>query len=151
MKEIRANSFKGRSLRRYLGIKDNQSFNDSASINHDKVTFSVLTNAVMSTSAANVRKEDSWIVDTGGQISVCNNLDWFDSYMPYEEYVKSGNTGANVQGIRTVTIRPGHASQKGKEILIQNVRYIPGFHTNIISAGAMREAGAFPDLEHDVV
>jgi hypothetical protein len=118
IKEIRANSFKGQSLKRYLGIKDNQSSNNSASVNHDKVTFSVLTNAVMSTSAANVRKEDSWIVDTGGQISVCNNLDWFNSYTSHEEYVKSGNTGANVQGIGTVTIRPGHASQKGKEILI---------------------------------
>jgi hypothetical protein len=85
-------------------MKDNQSFNNSTSVNHDKVTFSVLTNAVMSTSAVDVRKEDSWIVDTGGQISVCNNLDWFNSYMPHEEYVKSGNTGANVQGIRTVMI-----------------------------------------------
>jgi hypothetical protein len=72
----------------------------------------------MSTSAANVRKEDSWIVNTGGQISVCNNLDWFNSYTPHEEYVKLGNTGANVQGIRIVTIQPGHASQKGKEISI---------------------------------
>jgi hypothetical protein len=34
---------------------------------------------------------------------------------------------------------------------IDNVRYIPGFHTNIVSAGAMRKAGVFPDLEHDVV
>jgi hypothetical protein len=59
MKEIRANSFKGQSLRRYLGIKDNQSSNDSASVNHDKVTFSVLTNIVMSTLAADVQKEDS--------------------------------------------------------------------------------------------
>jgi hypothetical protein len=54
MKEIRANSFKGRSLRRYLGIKDNQLFNNSTSVNHDKVMFSVLTNAVMSTSAVDV-------------------------------------------------------------------------------------------------
>jgi hypothetical protein len=105
----------------------------------------------MSTLAADVRKEDSWIVDTGGQISVCNNLDWFNSYTPHKEYVKLGNTSANVQGIRTVTIWPGHANQKGKEILIRNIYYIPGFYMNIISAGAMREAGAFLDLEHDVV
>jgi hypothetical protein len=102
----------------------------------------------MSTSAADIRKEDSWIVDTGGQISVCNNLEWFDSYRPHEEYVKSGNTGADVQGIGIVTIRP---NQKGKEMSIDNVCYIPGFHTNIVSAGAMRKAGVFPDLEHDVV
>jgi transposase InsO family protein len=146
IKEIKANSFKGRILKRYLG--NSQSSNNSASVNHDKVTFSVLTNAVMSTSAADIRKEDSWIVDTGGQISVCNNLEWFDSYRPHEEYVKSGNTGADVQGIGIVTIRP---NQKGKEMSINNVRYIPGFHTNIVSAGAMRKAGVFPDLEHDVV
>jgi hypothetical protein len=79
---------------------------------------------------------------------VCNNLDWFDSYRPHEEYVKSGNTGADVQGIGTVTIQP---NQKGKEMSINNIHYIPGFHTNIISAGAMREANLFPDLEHDVV
>jgi hypothetical protein len=36
-------------------------------------------------------------------------------------------------------------------MLIDNVCYIPGFHTNIVSAGAMRKAGVFPDLEHDVV
>jgi hypothetical protein len=54
IKEIRANSFKGQSLKRYLGIKDNQLSNNSASVNHDKVTFSVLTNIVMLTSAANV-------------------------------------------------------------------------------------------------
>jgi hypothetical protein len=148
MKEISANSFKGRTLKRFL--KDTQPLNNPSSPN-DKITFSVLTNAVMSTSAADIRKADSWIVDTGGQISVCNNLDWFDNYTPHEEYVKSGNTGANVQGIGTVTIRPNNASPKGKEILIQNVRYIPGFHTNIISAGVIRTAGAFPDLEHDVV
>jgi hypothetical protein len=58
----------------------------------------------MSTSAANVWKEDSWIVDTGGQISVCNNLDWFNSYIFYEEYIKLGNTSVNVQGIRIVII-----------------------------------------------
>jgi hypothetical protein len=79
---------------------------------------------------------------------VCNNLDWFNSYRPHEEYVKSGNTGADVQGIGTVIIRP---NQKGKEMLINNIRYIPGFHTNIVSAGAMREANLFLDLEHDVV
>jgi hypothetical protein len=102
----------------------------------------------MTASGPNIWKEDSWIVDTGSQISVCNNLDWFDSYRPHEEYVKSGNTSADVQGIGTVTIRP---NQKGKEMLINNIHYIPGFHTNIVSAGAMREANLFPDLEHDVV
>jgi hypothetical protein len=85
-------------------MKDNQLSNNSASVNHDKVMFSVLTNIVMSTSAADVRKEDSWIVNTGGQISVCNNLDWFNSYTSHEEYVKLGNTSVNVQGIGTVTI-----------------------------------------------
>jgi hypothetical protein len=76
IKEIRANSFKGQILKRFLSIKDNQSpNNNSTSVNHNKVTFSILTNAVMSTSAANIQKEDSWIVNTGGQISVCNNLD----------------------------------------------------------------------------
>jgi hypothetical protein len=80
---------------------------------------------------------------------VCNNLDWFNNYTPHEEYVKSGNTGVDVQGIGIVTIRP--TSPKGKEILINNIRYIPSFHTNIVSAGAMWKAGVFPDLEHDVV
>jgi hypothetical protein len=71
--------------------------------------------------------------------------------MPYEEYVKSRNTSANVQGIGTVIIQPGHASQKGKEILIRNIYYIPGFYTNIISASVMREASTFLDLEHNVI
>jgi hypothetical protein len=103
MKEIKSNSFRGQVLKRLLNTKDGQQPpSDAASSSNDKVTFSVL----MSTSAANIRKEDSWIVDIGGQISVCNNLDWFDSYRPHEEYVKSGNTGADVQGIGTVTIRP---------------------------------------------
>jgi hypothetical protein len=141
MKEIKSNSFRGRALKRLLNPKDGQ---QPPRDSNDRVTFSVL----MTASGPNIRKEDSWIVDTGGQISVCNNLDWFDSYRPHEEYVKSGNTSADVQGIRTVTIRP---NQKGKEMLINNVRYIPGFHTNIVSAGAMREANLFPDLEHNVV
>jgi hypothetical protein len=80
---------------------------------------------------------------------VCNNLGWFNNYTPHEEYVKSGNTGVDVQGIGIVTIRP--TSPKGKEMLINNVHYIPGFHTNIVSAGVMWKAGVFPDLEHDVV
>jgi hypothetical protein len=145
MKEIKSNSFRGRNLKRILNTKDSQQPpSDAVSNSNDKVTFSIL----MSTSGPNIRKEDSWIINTGGQISVCNNLDWFDSYRPHEEYVKSGNTGVDVQGIGMVTIRP---NQKGKEMSINNVRYIPDFHTNIVSAGAMREANLFPDLEHDVV
>jgi hypothetical protein len=65
IKEIKANSFKGRALKRYLGIKDDQASNNSASSNN-KVTFSILTNIVILISTANIRKEDSWIINTGG-------------------------------------------------------------------------------------
>jgi hypothetical protein len=56
--------------------------------------FSILTNIVILTLAANIQKEDSWIVNIGGKISMCNNLNWFNSYTPYKEYVKSRNTSA---------------------------------------------------------
>jgi hypothetical protein len=36
-------------------------------------------------------------------------------------------------------------------MLINNIYYIPSFHTNIVSASVMRKAGVFLDLKHDVV
>jgi hypothetical protein len=36
-------------------------------------------------------------------------------------------------------------------MLINNICYIPGFYTNIISTSTMQEANLFPDLKHDVV
>ncbi|CEN62399.1 hypothetical protein ASPCAL09034 [Aspergillus calidoustus] len=100
------------------------------------------------------RKEDSFIINTSSQISVYNNRDWFDQLDEnHVKYIKAGITGADVRGISTITLRPtlAGASPIRKEILIREVRYIPGFHTNIVSAGAMREAGLFPDTELNVV
>ncbi|OQE59396.1 hypothetical protein PENNAL_c0325G00318, partial [Penicillium nalgiovense] len=92
---------------------------------------------------------DRWLVDTGAQIHICNNLSLFIEFRKTDSSIRVGDTETMVEGIGTVSIlgvSPGNEAPRRMNLF--NVRYSPGFHTNIIAHGLMfRKTGAVSNFK----
>lgn len=70
---------------------------------------------------------------------VCNDRSSFITYVPTDSSLKNRDSTTKVKGLGTVE-RRGMDPTTGKEkaITLSNARYSPGFHTNLVSYGALR-------------
>ncbi|KAL4877995.1 hypothetical protein BJY04DRAFT_221569 [Aspergillus karnatakaensis] len=84
---------------------------------------------------------NDFIVSTGAMVNVCNNRDWFDTFIECDEEIGVGSKLDRVRGVGTVTVRPSIGTGTAPILTVSNVRYVPGFHTNIISGGLMADVG----------
>jgi hypothetical protein len=49
-------------------------------------------------------REDSFIIDSGAAVSVCNNINWFNDFTKKYEAIGVGSKVNNCLGIGTITI-----------------------------------------------
>ncbi|CAG8897455.1 unnamed protein product [Penicillium nalgiovense] len=95
---------------------------------------------------------DRWLIDTGAQVHICNNRSLFIEFQETESSIRVGDTETMVDGIGTVLIYgvSPREDETPKQMMLFNVRYSPGFHTNIISHGLMfSNTKAFLNFEED--
>jgi hypothetical protein len=81
---------------------------------------------------------DSFILDSGSDTHICNNLDRFVDYQPNQisETAFAGNSSLNIEGYGKVYLRI-----QGGLFLLQQVAYIPTFHTNVASLDLFVQKG----------
>jgi hypothetical protein len=98
-------------------------------------------------------RKDLFIIDSGVAISVYNNINWFNDFTKKYEAIRVGSQVDNCLGIGTITIRPniGGRDLNGVSLTVRNVRYIPSFHTNIVSSAQMHDIGLKPLLGKQIV
>lgn len=95
---------------------------------------------------------DRWLIDTGAQVHISNNRSLFIEFQETESSIRVGDTETMVGGIGTVLIYgvSPRENETPKQMMLFNVRYSPGFHTNIISHGRMfSNTKAFLNFEED--
>ena len=98
--------------------------------------------------------KNSFILDSGSTIHICNDYDRFSAFRPagIDEVVYAGNGEVAILGYGIITIVtecPGFP--RGKPITFKNVAYCPGFQTNIISLQHLVRQGTHWDTEHLVL
>jgi len=87
---------------------------------------------------------NSFILDCGSPIHICNDLNRFDqeTYQKQDrvEPVLTGDSCSYVEGYGSVNININ--TPIGQQLFqLRNVAYIPGFHTNVVSHRKLRQAG----------
>jgi hypothetical protein len=83
------------------------------------------------------------ILDSGSSVHICNDKSRFVSIQPYNATLATGDSGTKVTGKGTMKLI-GRAPQTGKRrmIMLTDVLYSPGFHTNVVSYSKLRKKGA---------
>ncbi|KAI9037493.1 uncharacterized protein KD926_000288 [Aspergillus affinis] len=84
-----------------------------------------------------------FIIDTGSSTHVCNEISRFEELDQTKGgQLHAGDSTVKIQGFGKVRIRPNCGGEKGdKEIVLTNVAFVPGLHTNILSAQKIKRAG----------
>jgi hypothetical protein len=110
---------------------------DHSVINHDHSTIDHDDSMFHHTRYDPIR--DKWLIDTGTQVHICNNRSLFIEFQEAESSIRVGDTETTIGGIGTVLIHgvSPRENETPKQMTLFNVRYSPGFHTNIISHGLM--------------
>ena len=82
---------------------------------------------------------DRWLIDTGAQVHIYNNRSLFIEFQEKASSIRVGDTETIVNGIGTVLIYgiSQGENETPKQMLLFNVTYSRGFHTNLISRGLM--------------
>jgi len=100
--------------------------------------------SVASFSASSYPLANSFILDCGLPLHICNDLDRFDpsTYQKLEraDSVLTGDSCSYVEGYGEVQININ--TPIGRQLFqLKNVAHIPGFHTNVVSHKKLRQAG----------
>ena len=90
------------------------------------------------------RLKNSFILDSGATIHICNNIQRFVNFDPQtKDILLAGTQSIPVQGYGSVQITtkcPGQPNGERK-IWLYKVAYIPGFHTNVVSNKTIKQKG----------
>lgn len=92
--------------------------------------------------------KNSWIVDTGANTHISNDRERFVSFTPADYTVITGDASTRIQGFGTVRVNLTDP-ETGKTSIgeVSDVRYSPGFHTNLLSASRLKSKGFIMDIE----
>jgi hypothetical protein len=95
-------------------------------------------------SASNYPLVNSFILDCGSPIHICNDFSRFDQNTFQKpdrvDPVLTGDSCSYVEGYGEVQVNVN--TPAGRQLFqLKNVAYIPGFHTNVISHRKLRQAG----------
>jgi hypothetical protein len=95
-------------------------------------------------SAFNYSLVNSYILDCGSSLYICNDLDRFDpfTYQKLEraDSVLTDDSCSYVEGYGEVQINVNTPTDR-QLFQLKNVTHIPGFHTNVVSHKKLRQAG----------
>ena len=93
-----------------------------------------------------------WILDNAASMHVCNDRSRFTTYTPTNSSLKTGDSTTKVKGYGTVKLEGVDPSTgKEKAITLSNALYSPGFHTNLVSYGALKKKGGRWDEDNDCI
>ncbi|CAM8968208.1 unnamed protein product [Rhodiola kirilowii] len=93
--------------------------------------------------------ENQWIFDSGCSFHMCPVISWFVDLTdaPAENVLMGNNNVCKVIGIGTVKLK----LENGKEILLTQVRCVPGLKRNLISLGTLDDNGCEYNACNDVL
>lgn len=81
-------------------------------------------------------------LDSAATVHVTGEFDRFETFRSTEQPIKHGDTESKIQGYGSITIEVETPSE-AKTIQLNDVAYVPGFHFNILSIGALQEKGLY--------
>ena len=91
---------------------------------------------------------DSFILDSGATIHICNDRQRFEDFVLVSESVYAGEGQVQVQGFGTVRINIDRPSGK-LNIKLAQVAFIPNFQTNTVSFRRLKTKGIEWDTENN--
>jgi Reverse transcriptase (RNA-dependent DNA polymerase) len=93
-----------------------------------------------------------WVLDNASSMHVCNDRSRFLTFTPTEASLKTGDSTTPVEGHGTVELCGVDPSTgQEKTITLSNALYSPGFHTNLVSYGALKKKGGRWDEDRDCI
>ncbi|KAN0086766.1 hypothetical protein V8E54_000454 [Elaphomyces granulatus] len=95
----------------------------------------------------NIKLSTSWMYDTGTNAHVGNDIKHFQNYFDVQPtHMATGSSSSAIHGYGDVmlTIQCGTRS---RNFTLKNVAYCPGFHTNLVCADILFDAGVKIDQE----
>ncbi|CBF74296.1 uncharacterized protein ANIA_04289 [Aspergillus nidulans FGSC A4] len=96
--------------------------------------------------------KESFILDSGATVHICNDKTRFKKLKQEPAgYLRAGNAVVPIEGTGVGDISPNCRGTSNVMISLQETAYVPGFHTNIISASRMKRAGFIWDFAEDRV
>ncbi|KAF7180240.1 hypothetical protein CNMCM7691_009407 [Aspergillus felis] len=113
-------------------------------IRSDSAAFSLGSNAY--------ELRDSWIVDSGADIHICNNRTRFLTYEPVEdEYARFGATDVQILGYGKVELTAIGMNGKPHILELSRVAYLPECHTSLLSTFQMMKHGFYLNQRKHVI
>lgn len=108
--------------------------------------------AVFSMGRDTYELRDSWIVDSGADINICNDRTRFLTYEPVEgEYARFSTVEVKIHGYRKVELRAIGMNQKLHILEVSRAAYIPDCHTNLLSTFQMKRHGYYLNQRLNVI
>lgn len=130
----------------YYSPNPDQSALDKPDVSSD-IPATIPTN--MAVKDAPLPLKDSWILDSGSTVHICNDKSRFISYQPRTDNVVTGDAKTRVEGIGNVLIFGRDPAGNRIEITLRNTLYSPGFHVNIVALRLIRAQGLVWDQYAD--
>ena len=93
---------------------------------------------------------DSFILDSGLTLHICNDCQQFEDFAKASDSVHAGEGHAGIKGYGTVRIKVTRPSRETSLKLTQ-VAYIPHFQTNIVSLWRLKQKSINWDLERGIL
>jgi hypothetical protein len=88
--------------------------------------------------------QDSWIINLGADIHVCNNQTQFLTYEPVEdEYVRFSAIDTQILGYGRVELKATRMNRKPYILKLMRVAYMPECHTSLLSTFQMMRHGYY--------
>ncbi|KAF7174442.1 hypothetical protein CNMCM5623_007239 [Aspergillus felis] len=108
--------------------------------------------AVFSLGGSAYELRDSWIVDSGADIHICNDRTRFLTYEPVEdEYARFGATDVQILGYGKVELTAIGMNGKAHILELSRVAYLPECHTNLLSTFQMMKHGFYLNQRKHVI
>ncbi|KAF5197653.1 Transposon ty1-dr1 gag-pol polyprotein, partial [Thalictrum thalictroides] len=99
--------------------------------------------------------EQSWILDSGATVHVCNNrsrYNKFNATANSEDVLWAGDTQIRIQGYGEVIIYlKSDKYPAGRPLTLKNVAFVPTLHTNVTSLRLLNIAGVHWDTELSIL
>ena len=93
--------------------------------------------------------QDSWILDSGATLHVCNDRDKLQDFVPNSSDVLwAGNTLIPIIGYGSTTVKVSSPKyENGRPLKLVNVACVPNLHTNVVSLRLLIIAGVHWDTK----
>ena len=112
--------------------KDQESSSSSSSLNEAEISPNAAYTAGFAGRNAPYSLHNSFILDSGATVHICNNRQRFEDFVPASDQLYAGESRSNIEGYGTVRINLTRPSGK-ISIKLAHVAYVPEFQTNTVS------------------